>query len=418
MGTEMGRIEQEFILNNIIEKTLPVKLHFRKKEIEGIFLLLDEDNSLLFSSSDSAISDMAAGANINFFFAFFSHTMTFSSKIIKEGNPLKVTLPKHIYKNLKRKFVRVFPGQEIELSFTLENARIVLDFPETQEYESLKEDVYSDDFDFSNLKELFQQFKSKSTSFSDESEIVMLRGRKLDSFEEKIITDTGKSFFLPDTTMPLPDKTKVNSEFAITEDFFLDKHGNEIVICDKNLRQLEVLIKKKYENGIFSELFTPVIYHEYAVSYIRLYNNKTKNKPFTDRTLTFVREFSRILAFSLEKQGYFSGGVLKESKFQPEIIDLSASGLLFTHPEKKLSEMLGMYGDLKLILKIGPRKIEMSSRVMRKYKIKDVFFYGIQFLEIIPEDFRFLFDYVYGRPFSNDDDRYWEGGAEPPELKF
>ena len=106
MGTEMGRIEQEFILSNIIEKTLPAKLHFKKKEIEGIFLSMEND-SLLFSSSDSDIANMAVGENINFFFAFFSHTMTFNSKIIKEGNPLKVTLPTHIYKNLKRKFVRI-----------------------------------------------------------------------------------------------------------------------------------------------------------------------------------------------------------------------------------------------------------------------------------------------------------------------
>jgi PilZ domain len=417
MGTEMGRIEQEFILNNIIEKKLPVILHIGKKEIEGIFLSMEED-SLLFSSSDSAIGEIAIGDNINFFFAFFSHTMTFNGKIIKDGNPLIVSLPKHIYKNLKRKFVRVPTGNDIELSFTLENARIVLDFPKTQEYESLESEVFSDDFSISSLTDLFKQFKSRASSYADGSEIVMLRGKALENFEEQIIADTGKSFFIPDTSLAFPDKIKINKEFAITEDFFLDKHGNEKVVYGKNLRQLELYLKKKNENGIYAELFAPVIYHEYVVSYIRLFNNKTKDQPFTDKTLDFVREFSRILAYALEKEGYFTGGELRENQYLPEIIDLSASGLLFTHPEKKLSEMLGMYGDLKLILKIGPRKLEMFSRVMRKYKIKGIYFYGIQFLEIVPEDFRFLFDYVYGRPFSDDDDRLWEGGAEPPELKF
>ena len=91
---------------------------------------------------------------------------------------------------------------------------------------------------------------------------------------------------------------------------------------------------------------------------------------------------------------------------------------LLSHPEKKLSELLGMYGDLKLVLKIGPRRMEIFSRVMRKYKTGGLYFYGIQFLEIEPENFRFLFDYVYGRPFSDDDDRFWEGGTEPPELDF
>jgi hypothetical protein len=55
---------------------------------------------------------------------------------------------------------------------------------------------------------------------------------------------------------------------------------------------------------------------------------------------------------------------------------------------------------------------------MRKYKIKDIYFYGIQFLEVAPEDFRFLFEHVYGRPFADADDRFWEGGADPPELNF
>ena len=101
MGTEMGRIEQEFILSNIIEKKLPVKLHLRKDEVNGIFLSM-EDNSLLFSSSDSIISEIHEGEYITFFFAFFSHTMTFTSRVLKDGNPLEVIIPKHIYKNLKR----------------------------------------------------------------------------------------------------------------------------------------------------------------------------------------------------------------------------------------------------------------------------------------------------------------------------
>ncbi len=416
MGTEMGRIEQEFILNNIIEKKLPVKLHIRKNEIEGIFLSMD--NNLLFSSSNSLIGEIEKGEYVNFFFAFFSHTMTFKTIVLSEGNPLKLKVPDHIYKNLKRKFVRVPTGSDIELSFTLENARIVLDFPKTQEYESLDSEIFSDDFNLVDLKDLFSQFKTKSSQFASGSEIIMLRSREPGTFEERIIAETGKSLFIPETTAPFPNNEKVDSEYVITEEMFLDKHGDEIVIHGKNLREMEILLKEKYRSGIYAELFTPVIYHEYAIGYLHLVNDEKRKRPFTSQTLNFAREFSRILAFSLEKQGYFTGGKLAESQYNPEIIDISASGLMFTHPEKKLSEILGMYGDLKLSLKIGPRKMEMLSRVMRKYKSKDIYFYGLQFLEIEPEDFRFLFDYVYGRPFSDDDDRFWEGGAEPPELNF
>lgn len=417
MGTEMGRIEQEFILSNIIEKNLPVKLHFGKRSLTGVFLSM-EKNKLLFSSSDSFIGEIHEGEYVTFFFAFFSHTMTFTTKIINEGNPLNVSIPRHIYKNLKRKFIRVSTGSNIELSFTLENARIVMDFPKTREYESLDSEVFSDDFDLSDLKELFSQFKLRAMNYSEESEIVMLRSKIPETFEEQIVTDTGKSLFITETGIPFPDKSKVDSEFVITKEMFLDKHGNEVVVYDKNLRQIEVMLKNKNANGIYAELYTPIIYHEYAIGYIRLANNNTRKIPFTMKTLNFAREFSRILAYALERQGYFASGKLKEGKYLPEIIDISAAGLLFTHQEKKLSEILGLYGDLNLTLKIGPRKMKMSSRVMRKYKTSDIYFYGIQFLEIEPEDFRFLFDYVYGRPFSDEDDRFWEGGAEPPELNF
>ncbi|MCK5672867.1 MAG: hypothetical protein KAH95_05810 [Spirochaetales bacterium] len=235
MGTEMGRIEQEFILGNIIEKNLPVKLHSGKRSLMGVFLSMEGDK-LLFSSSDSLIGEIHEGEYVTFFFAFFSHTMTFTSKVIKEGNPINIIIPRHIYKNLKRKFIRVSTSSNIELSFTLENARIVLDFPKTQEYESLDSEVFPDDFDLSSLKELFGQFKSRAMDYSVESEIVMLRAKIPETFEEKIVTDTGKSLFITETGVPFPDKSKFDSDFVITEDIFLDKHGNEIVLYGKNLR--------------------------------------------------------------------------------------------------------------------------------------------------------------------------------------
>ena len=51
---------------------------------------------------------------------------------------------------------------------------------------------------------------------------------------------------------------------------------------------------------------------------------------------------------------------------------------------------------------------------MRRYEVEDMTYFGLQFMEIQPEDFRFLFDHVYGRPFTEKDDQLWEGGAKAP----
>jgi len=77
-----------------------------------------------------------------------------------------------------------------------------------------------------------------------------------------------------------------------------------------------------------------------------------------------------------------------------------------------------LYTDLDLTITLGHRKTKVASRVMRKYSDRHSTYFGVVFLTIQPEDFRFLFDYVYGRPFNPEEDALWEGGAEPPKIKL
>ncbi len=418
MGTKIGRIEQEFILNNLVEKNIPLELQIRKVHIEGVLLSVEEKD-ISFSSSDSQINELKTGDEVTLFFSFYSSTMTFICKVTGEGNPVKLKLTGDIYKNLKRKYIRVNPDGEVSLTFTLQNAKVILDFPQTQEYESFDSEVFSEDFEFANIETLIRDFKNKAAEISSENSIVMFRSKRPETFEEKLITETGKCLFIPDTESgKLPEKRSKLSGMIITSALFLNSNGTEKVFLGKNLRQVDTYIRAKYEKGINAEIYCPIVYHEYVVGYIYLVNLKNRLVVFTEDVLTFCKEFSRVLAYALDRNGYFSDKVQKESIFEPEIIDISASGLLFTHSEKKLSELLGLYGDIQLILKVGHRKLQILSRVMRKYEYYGQYFYGIQFLEIEPEDFRFLFEYVYGRPFTEEDDRLWEGGAKPPELNF
>ncbi len=418
MGTSIGRIEQEFILSNLVDQSIPVELQIRKVYVKGVMLSV-EDKQLVFSSSDSNITSMKAGDTGIFFFSFYSSTMTFSAKIIKEGNPLELYMTGDIYKNLKRKYVRVKPDGDISLTFIMQNAKVILDFPKTQEYESFDSEVFSANFELSDIQSLITEFKEKASKISSENKIVMFRSRTPESFEEQLITETGKCLFLSDTAAgKLPDKKSNVSKLSITSQFFLNRDGTEKTFLGKTLRQVDMDIREKYEQGINAEIWCPIVYHEYVIGYVYLVNKKNRLVSFTEEDLSFSKDFCRVLAYVLDQQGYFEGQKKENNVFEPEIIDISAAGLLFTHSEKKLSELLGLYGDVKLSLKVGQRKLQILSRVMRKYEYKEQFFYGIQFLEIEPEDFRFLFDYVYGRSFTDDDDRLWEGGAPPPELEL
>ncbi|MFW6344581.1 MAG: PilZ domain-containing protein, partial [Sediminispirochaetaceae bacterium] len=175
-------------------------------------------------------------------------------------------------------------------------------------------------------------------------------------------------------------------------------------------------VKQKVEKGVFSEIYCPVVYQNYVVGYVYLANRSGESAPFSLKTLDFAVEFSYILAFTLKKHGYFSSEKKAVKEFYPEIVNVSGSGVLFAYPSGELTAAIGVYTDLELYFHINKRKIKIGSRVMRKYEAGGHVFFGVQFLEMEPEDFRFLFDYVYGRPYTDSDDRLWEGGAAPPQL--
>ena len=72
--------------------------------------------------------------------------------------------------------------------------------------------------------------------------------------------------------------------------------------------------------------------------------------------------------------------------------------------------------DLSINLVIDSRTIQVTARIRRKFTEPGEVYYGVQFAEIDPKDFRFLFEYLYGREPTDRDDSLWEGGAPPPRV--
>ena len=103
-------------------------------------------------------------------------------------------------------------------------------------------------------------------------------------------------------------------------------------------------------------------------------------------------------------------------EYSANIVDISASGLLFAHPSHELAENFVLYTDFDLIMQFDKRKMVVPSRVMRRFDEEDTHYYGILFLEMKPEDFRYLFDLIYGREFTQEDEDVWEGGSAPPTV--
>ena len=114
-------------------------------------------------------------------------------------------------------------------------------------------------------------------------------------------------------------------------------------------------------------------------------------------------QFGKVLAYSLRLNHYFEEGKLENAPFEGTIIDISASGLLFAYPISSLSSALMTDTELKVSLITERRTIDTSAKVVRRYKDKIRGYFGCIFMNMEPENMRYFFEYIYGKPFTDED---------------
>jgi hypothetical protein len=96
------------------------------------------------------------------------------------------------------------------------------------------------------------------------------------------------------------------------------------------------------------------------------------------------------------------------------MLDISASGLLFSYPSSDLTSAMlpdeALAVTLSIPIKPGGgqpggtiRTIQAAAQIVRRFTDRTTNYFGCQFLDIAPEDIRFLFEFIYGRPFTGDD---------------
>ena len=416
MGNKISRIEKEFIINSLNDKKMPLNVYGNKENIPGILLNCD-DSMLEITSRDTSWDQFSPDDNVKIFFAYFGNVMTFITRIIKIDDNLFIKYPDEIYKNLQRKYIRVVPPAEIQAAFYIENTKIELNFPKSEEYAKVE---FQDDLNerYASIESLILQFREKVHNMVSGNKIVMFRNREPESIEEKIIVKTTKILYIPSVDEPFPEFDPDMEERIVTRSHFIPSNEEPDGIYFEDLKrdELSKYLKEKKDSGVYAEVYCPILYHEYVIGYIYLTNPTADSGRIDKMVIAYLIEFSKILAYALEKSGYFKKNIKGPKEYRPNIVDISASGLLFTHSSEKFKEIIILYKDTDIHLSFGERKMKIGARIMRKYSEGQNSYYGAQFLEVKPEDLRFLFDFVYGRNITDTDIDTWEGGASPPEL--
>jgi len=416
MGIGLGRIEKEFILKAVADQGIPVRLFGAKMEKEVSVISYDEEKIALVAEGETW-EKFQPDDPVSLFFSYYGHYMTFNTRVrYTQGEKLYINFPQGIYKNLQRKFIRIQPPEGSKVEFLMKGTKIELDFPKTEEFNSADVLEYSNSFKSTDITELLSGFKEKIKTFVSSHKIIMFRDRDPEGFEEELISTYGRSLFIQSVDDGFPvEEPSAQAKTLTKKD--IEEALKRSGVQEQNIPiRLSVLLSEKKNNRIHAEVYTPILFHEYAVGFIYAVNKDDNEDKLDIELLEYIDQFSKVLSYSLKINGYFKDVKPKDVNYEAQIIDISASGLLFIHSSKELASALMLYTDLEITFHLGEKMMTIPARIMRKYNDSGYDYYGLLFLDMKEEDFRVLFELIYGRSYNQEDEESWEGGAPPPEI--
>ena len=416
MGTEVGRIEKEFVFKSLVDDGVPCDLHASRKEFPCRFSGIDEDR-LEMSPLEGTLDGLTPGEEVRVFFYLKNNYHTFATRVLEAtSDHVVVQQPPGVYKNLQRKYERVKLEGAIDVSFSLHGTKVELNFPKSDRFSPVEPPEEDATFDPRRIQEVVKAFRIKMETLTTDNKIVMLRDRMPRSWEEKTIVRLGKSLWIPSTAEDFPVRDPFPDERVITKSELIaleEEAGSAAYVVTSKLGNI---LYEKTKKDIVSELWCPVLYNEYVVGYVHVWNTGARRERISRDLIEFVQQFAKVLCYSLVTNGYFKVENSTERRYEAPIIDLSASGLLFAHTSAELVKELLVHTDLDLTVRLDTRTMPIGGRIMRKFHDEENTYFGLLFLKIEEEDFQYLFHFLYGKEFDPSLEGRWEGGAPPPPL--
>ena len=408
MATPIKRIEKDFLLKILYDEQIPVM--YLQAKTQYILIVEKPTKGQLFFKSDRPIEGLKTRKKIDLLFDYRGQVIIFSVEIVDFRDTHIIALePEFLYKNLDRSFSRVSTPTELQVQLSFLGDRYSLSYPKVSEYETLDQNDLIKTVDPKNLSGVVDQMAVWIKNYASGYKLVIFRDVKPTSTEERLVAETGKALFLATTWGPFPAEDPYPKKQLVTEDIFkryLESTGVDTQYLNDACARF---IEQKYKSGIYSDLWTPLLFQEYVVGYVHIWINKEGVLPFDIAIIDSLFQYAKILAFSLKLNGYFESGKLKNDPFEGKIIDISASGLLFAYPNSPLSVTLMPENELSVKLKTEHRTVSTKAKIVRRYKDNTQGYFGCRFMEMEPEDLRFLFEYIYGKTFSDSDAAFISG---------
>jgi hypothetical protein len=400
MGLELSRNEREFIIKSLYEEKIPLNINGITWDLHGI-LTSYNDMDLEIEVYGGDLETAKPGDEVNVFYSFQNNNLTFVTKVEKKkGKFIVLKQPDDIFKNSHRGYIRVKVNEKMNIYFFVGSKKYELNFPRVKAYVTDEKPGYTDNFDTSSISELIHSFQKKMQDSVSEHKIVMLKDRLPESYEEKLLLHICKMLWIPSTSKEIPiAQPFIEDSVIIKQD--IDQFEIDMKTAPFNIEgKIKDFVFQKKLKGIYSELYCPMFYRDYFVGYIHILNKENLKKEIGEDLVAYVDQFAKVLSYSLAENGYFKAQTdFLNTKYEAPIIDLSASGLLFSHNSNDLDRELIVFKELMINLEINTTRLTIDSWIIRKFKDATRTYYGLQFRKIEQMDFCSLYEFLYKKPF-------------------
>ncbi len=408
MAILVKSIEREFLLNTAMRERAALIMVAGGGEWN--VLISKVDRASLTISHAAPLALLHKGKTLDFRYNVRGQTIAFKARILEPGDKtVLISMPEALYKNLSRRFARLAPPGDLAVSFSFSGERYDLDFPQSQAYHAPGGDYLAPGFDPADLRSMMADFEQKASSIANERGVVMYKNKKPEGPIEMLAAATGRAFYLPNAMSGLPLTDPFSDRTILTKEDFMDYFMENGIEKEYALDEVVRVERSRRNLGILSELLVPILFQDYAIGYVSLVNKQAGMPPFDLRIVETFTAFARALSWSLKLHGYFKDAPTLDDQYKTEVLDVSAGGLLFACRDQRLISALKENLPVSVRIQARRRGVEASGTIRRHFAGGAEGCFGIEFTLMEPEDFRFLFEYLYGRPFTDEDADSIEG---------
>jgi hypothetical protein len=384
MATAIKRIEKEYILNVCYTKRLSFTTLYRRDEYSLVITSLGKTELVL--KPGRVLPELVSGETLSLLVDYMGMPVfcTVEVKSAKDGT-IVATVPEFLYRNLERAYTRVPFPPEMKVEFACREEKFVLPFPYFEEATIGKPIPNLETGDYNTV---VTHLATWVKTVADGYKLELFKDAKPAGFEKNLLCVHGKILRLVPGENAFPD--------ADTTGRFITRELADQCAAKARISVDDFVNAKRAENAQ-SCVWVPLFFEKYLVGFIHVWSAEAA---LTDAHIETLLQYGSSVIAALTARKYFAACCIKNRFFTADGGNICPGGVLFSYSKPVLAQSFPSGKELTLRLTVGDQTINTSGRIIRYYRENKVDYWGCRFIDMTPEDTRALFEYFYGKPFT------------------